>query len=147
VHLDDVDRLARRLIEHHRLDDWQFGFNRRRRSLGLCWYERRRIELSIYFAARHDEAEVRDVILHEIAHALAGPKAGHGTKWRAICRKIGARPERCSDTAMPAGRWRATCPSCRQEFNRIRRPMRNRRYMCPTCGVDKGRLLFARQER
>ena len=144
MRLEDADRLARRLIEQHRLGDWQFGFNRRKRSLGLCWYERRRIELSIHFAARHEEAEVRDVILHEIAHALAGPKAAHGPKWRTICRAIGARPERCSDTAMPAGHWRATCPTCRCEFNRFRRPPRNRRYLCPKCGVEKGRLVFAK---
>ena len=38
------------------------------------------------------EAEIRDTILHEIAHALAGPEARHGARWKAIARRIDATP-------------------------------------------------------
>ncbi len=110
MQLSQVEQLARRLIDQHGLAEWQFGFNRRKRSMGLCWYERQLIELSRHFAIEHDECEVRDVILHEIAHALAGPQAAHGPRWKFVCRAIGARPERCGDAAMPAGRWRASAP-------------------------------------
>ena len=37
-----------------------------------------------------DPREVRDTILHEIAHALAGAKAKHGPAWKAIARRLGA---------------------------------------------------------
>ncbi|HEV2971608.1 MAG TPA: SprT-like domain-containing protein [Pirellulales bacterium] len=140
--LTDVESLALRLMCRHGLRDWKFGFNRRQRSLGLCRYTARRIELSTCFVVAHDEPWIRDVILHEIAHALAGHDAAHGPLWREICRAIGARPERCGNVQMPAGRWRATCPGCRRQFDRIRRPPRNRRYMCPQCGPEVGKLMF-----
>ena len=37
--------------------------------------------------------EVRDTILHEIAHALAGAKARHGPAWKAIAKRLGATPK------------------------------------------------------
>jgi predicted SprT family Zn-dependent metalloprotease len=55
---------------------WGFAFNKQRRGMGLCRYATRTIELSIYLVDRNGLEEVRDTILHEIAHALVGP--GHG---------------------------------------------------------------------
>ena len=124
MQLTDAEGLARRLMGRHGLRGWEFGFNRRKRSLGLCRYTERRIELSTHFVAGHEAPEIRDVILHEIAHALAGHEAGHGPLWRAICNAIGARPQRCGNAAMPAGLWQAICPGCGREFDRIRRPPR-----------------------
>jgi predicted SprT family Zn-dependent metalloprotease len=142
VELTDVEALARRLMRRHGLARWEFGLNRSKRNLGLCRYTLQRIELSAHFVAGHDEPAIRDVILHEIAHALAGHEAAHGPLWRAICRAIGARPERCGNVRMPLGRWLATCPGCCRQFDCIRRPPRNRRYMCPTCGPEIGQLKF-----
>lgn len=139
---NEVVQIAIELMQRYGLDRWQFAFNRRKRTLGLCRYDLRRIELSIHFVAAHDEAEIRDVILHEIAHALAGHKAAHGPRWKTICEAIGARPERCGEAQMPEGRWRATCPRCRDEFSRFRRPLRNRNYSCPRCGPSDGKLSF-----
>jgi predicted SprT family Zn-dependent metalloprotease len=142
VRRSEVEELAIALMRRHGLAQWEFAFNRRKRALGLCRYTLRRIELSSHFALAHDEPEVRDVILHEIAHALAGHGAAHGPRWKSICKSIGARPERCSDAQMPAGRWKAICPACRGEFNRYRRPLRNRTYSCPRCGPTDGKLSF-----
>jgi hypothetical protein len=44
---------------------------------------------------RNGAEEIVDTILHEIAHALVGPRHGHDTVWKAKCTDIGARPERC----------------------------------------------------
>lgn len=147
MRLCDADGLAQRLLREHGLANWNFGFNRRKRSLGLCRYALRRIELSAHFVRWHEELEIRDVILHEIAHALAGHAAAHGARWKAICRQIGARPERCGDAVMPAGRWQATCPGCRRDYSRYRRPLRRRKYHCPQCGPTRGELLFQTEER
>ena len=75
-----AQQCANDLMAEHGLTagGWSFAFNRRKRSLGICNYTGKRIELSSAFVARNDEAAVRDTILHEIAHALAGQKAGHG---------------------------------------------------------------------
>jgi hypothetical protein len=48
------------------------------RRFGTCRYSRKLITLSRQLIELNDQARVLDTILHEIAHALAGPKTGHG---------------------------------------------------------------------
>jgi predicted SprT family Zn-dependent metalloprotease len=134
--------IAVALMREHGLREWRFGFNRAKRTMGLCRHSERRIELSVYFVLANDAANVRDCILHEIAHAIAGARAGHGPKWRRICRRIGAIPERCGEARMPDGGWKATCPRCRREYTRHRRPKRHLIYSCSECGWDTGKLVF-----
>lgn len=139
----EVRHLAESMMQRHGLSGWTFAFNRARRMLGVCRYHTRRIELSRHFVEANDEAAIRDTILHEIAHAMAGPTAGHGPRWRAICRQIGARPTRCDrDAVMPAGRWQAACPKCDKTFHRHRKPLRGRVYSCGVCGPTHGRLRW-----
>ena len=51
--------LAVELLARHGLTDWSFGFNRRKRALGLCRHDRQRIELSVYFVRGNEEAANR----------------------------------------------------------------------------------------
>lgn len=139
----DAARLARDLMDAHGLLDWQFRFNNRKSSLGLCQYHAQRIELSRYLVRDNDEPAVRDTLLHEIAHALAGPDAGHGPRWKAMCRRIGARPERVDcQAAMPKGDWHATCPQCGAAYHRHRRPPGGVTHYCRTCRMDGPALVF-----
>jgi predicted SprT family Zn-dependent metalloprotease len=146
--LRQTAQLAAKLMTEHGLAGWQFGFNRNVRRAGVCRYPTRgrpgRIELSAHFVARNPEAEVRDTLLHEIAHALVGPGHGHDEVWKAKCVAVGARPERCYGEAveMPRGRWRAACPGCGREFDRHRRPPRLTGYHCKGCGPDRGPLVW-----
>jgi predicted SprT family Zn-dependent metalloprotease len=134
--------LAGELLTRHGLRDWTFAFNRRKRNLGLCRYHRKTIELSIFFVDRNDWDEIRDTILHEIAHALVGPDHGHDAVWKAKCLEIGARPERCGQADMPAGRWQARCNGCGQEFSRHRRPRRLKGWFCRACGPERGGFVW-----
>jgi predicted SprT family Zn-dependent metalloprotease len=83
--------------------------------------------------------EVRDTILHEIAHALA-PGDGHGPKWRMTCLRIGARPKRCYDDAsvvsLPrrVARYEMGCVACGWWVGRHRRT--RRKYACKKCRVS-----------
>src|SRR5262249_25115524 len=133
---NEVRKLAIELMAQHGLRDWTFGFNRRKQTLGLCRYEAKGIELSIYFVDQNPIEEIRDTILHEIAHALVGINHGHDAVWRAKAVEIGAKPQRCGRAAMPEGRWRASCGGCGQGFSRHRRPERLRRWCCPAFGPD-----------
>jgi len=141
----DAAQLANQLLEKHGLTDWRFAFNTRKRAMGLCRYEEKRIELSIHFTVQNDEPAVRDTLLHEIAHALAGRAAGHGPRWRKICRQIGASPKRLGEASMPAGQWIATCPSCGHTYERHRRPPSGYHYACGKCGHTRGKLKFQRR--
>jgi predicted SprT family Zn-dependent metalloprotease len=141
----DAQSLALSLLRHHGLNDWTFTWNRRKRSLGLCRYHEKTIQLSVYFVRDNGIEAVRETILHEIAHALAGQPAGHGPAWKAVCRKIGCLPVRCDNGSaiMPFGRWRAECPACGKQYSRHRRPQRKAQYWCRNCGPEKGPVQFA----
>ena len=51
----------------------------------------------------YDEAEVRETILHEIAHARVGASHGHDAVWQAEARRIGSTGRRLVDPHAP---WR-----------------------------------------
>lgn len=142
MRIEEAEVMARRLMDEHGLTDWTFGFDRAKTRAGQCRYGRKAISLSRPLTARHDEAEVRDTVLHEIAHALAGPRAGHGPRWRAKALAIGCSGSRCSSPDAPRveGDWRGVCPSG-HETTAHRRPRRVR--SCGRCsnGFDPTTVL------
>jgi len=89
--LAQVEALALTLIAQH-IPGWTFAFNRQRRTLGLCRYRERRIELSRHHALQGDLAAAETTLIHEIAHALVGPRTAHGPRWKAQMRVLGAEP-------------------------------------------------------
>ena len=112
-------------MARHGLHNWAFTFNRRKRAFGLCDFQSRTIYLSSTLTELNDEAAVRNTLLHEIAHALAGHKAGHGPAWREVARSIGAKPRRCyreDEVKQPPSPYLLVCPSCRGSTPRHRRP-------------------------
>ncbi len=137
-----VRQLALALLARHGLPDWRLAFNRRKRTLGLCRYAAKTIELSLHLVDRNAEAEVRDTILHEIAHALVGPGHGHDAVWKAKAVAIGARSQRCGQADMPRGRWQARCGGCGQGFSRHRKPRRLTGWFCRACGPQRGGLVW-----
>ena len=101
MNLNDAKILAELLIEEHLSGktsfsqgrEWTFAWNNRKRAFGVCSYKHAQIQLSRVITATEEESKVEDTILHEIAHALAGPAAGHGFKWQMVARSIGATPK------------------------------------------------------
>jgi predicted SprT family Zn-dependent metalloprotease len=98
--------------------------------------------------ALNSDEEVRDPILHEIAHAIAGLKNGHNPVWKSICRRIGARPDRLAgeEVEVIQGRYVIHCPCCGSDLARRHRrvnSIRLARSYCRSCGpASKGRLVF-----
>jgi len=91
--LQEVSEQAQSLMNQYGLHNWSFQFNGAQKQLGSCNYTKRQITLSRIVAVHKTAEQVTDVILHEIAHALAGWEAGHGPKWKEIASRLGARPE------------------------------------------------------
>jgi predicted SprT family Zn-dependent metalloprotease len=113
---------------------WTFRYDSAKRRFGVCKFDRKEISLSIHLVRLNSREECEDTVLHEIAHALAGRHAGHGPEWKAACRHVGARPERCytSDAvSAPSGRFEARCPSCITSVSFHRRPQKVR--ACAAC--------------
>lgn len=125
VEPDAVRALARSLLDEHGLTDWRVELDRAKARAGVCRYAERTIGISAPLARLHPEAEVRDTVLHEVAHALAGPEAGHGPRWRAVARRIGCSARRCVAPDVPrvVGAWVGTCPAGHRT-ERHRRPER-----------------------
>jgi len=132
--LSEAATLARKLMNEHGLAHVPFSFNGRKRSLGVCQfrgpfknreYKVAGIALSEKWVPYLSESEVRDTVLHEVAHALAGWEAAHGYKWKAMARKVGANPTRTAETVPDEVRarvgevhakYRATCGGCGQVY-------------------------------
>ncbi|WP_224769444.1 SprT-like domain-containing protein [Nocardioides ochotonae] len=113
VNLVDAYSRAQALVVQHGLAGWQIEFDRAKRRAGQCREATRVISLSEPLTRLHDEAEVVDTILHEIAHALVGTKHGHDEVWRAKAIAIGCSGARCVDEDAPRveGDWVGTCPA------------------------------------
>lgn len=104
---------------------WSFGYDSGKRRAGLCDHTNRRISLSRHMSAIHPIEQSHQVMLHEIAHALAGAKHGHDAHWLRIAEGLGYRNERISstDVARAHARWRGECPNGHEYF-RFRKPTR-----------------------
>ncbi len=116
---------ASALIELHLDASWSFAFDNAKTRAGLCNYNLRRISVSRYLAAKYEDDEIHQVLLHEIAHALAGPAAGHGAAWRSIAKSIGYEGKRLHGGAIAEdlAPWVGTCPAGHVHY-RYRRPSR-----------------------
>lgn len=132
MELSAARSLGLALMADHGLAAWGLEFDQARTRAGICRYGRQVIGLSAPLTLLHDEAEVRDTLLHEIAHALAGPRAGHGRAWRQIAARIGCSAQRClpGDAPRLAGAWVGLCAA----GHRIERHRRPERVMsCAQC--------------
>lgn len=138
MNLEDAENLALTLMEDNGIGNtWSFRFDNAKRRCGACFHSRRTITLSRHFVRLNGEAEVRDTILHEIAHAIAGFKAGHGVLWQRVASLLGARPERCATGVdMPEGNVEGVCaPDCTVRHTRHRMPPKRlaNAYQCNHC--------------
>lgn len=102
MNLYDAEVLANNLLNeaintYQHIDGWRFKWNNRKQAYGVCSYRTRTIQLSKFLTALQDYDDVKDTVLHELAHALAGGRAGHGPVWKAWCLKLGANPQRCTE--------------------------------------------------
>ena len=116
------------------LFEWRAELDKAVRRFGACHYSRKLITFSNDLVALNDQACVLDIILHEIAHALAGPGKGHGPEWKRIARSIGCSAHRCyslTHTVRPPGRFILRCASCGQTIQRVRAPRRP--LACSNC--------------
>jgi predicted SprT family Zn-dependent metalloprotease len=136
MNLHEAKSLAIELMGQHGLlnQGWVFRFDRAVRRFGVCKYGYRVISLSAPLVEANDLENVKDTILHEIAHAIAGPRAGHGYEWVKVCLQIGAKPNRCftsEEVNVPKLKYYAKCGGCGRVFQKARMKKREVKRACP----------------
>ena len=136
------------MMDEHGLHDWTFAWSRSKRALGSTVHNRDdspgKIVLSSYATPYRTQDEVQQTILHEIAHAMCGHKAGHGPRWRATARRIGYRGGATTTApTLPPPPIRAWCPEGEHHLGRPlhRRPAGHDRRTW-TCSKHKARLQW-----
>lgn len=87
--LQEAQALAVDLMRTHLDERWSFAFDHAKRRAGACNHTRKQISLSRYFVSRLDLEEIRQTMLHEIAHAQLGSREAHGAAWQRRARELG----------------------------------------------------------
>lgn len=111
------------LIRLHLDETWSFAFDHAKTRFGQCDHQKKLITISRHLARSADDDDVHQVLLHEVAHAIAGAKEGHGQRWMAIARELGYVGGRTHDSpaATEHAKWLGVCPAG-HEIIRFRRP-------------------------
>lgn len=72
---------------------WSVSMNDHDNHLGECDFDNKSLNFSRTLLSGVNNLQRIDTILHEIAHAVAGPAAEHGPGWKKIAKKLGAVPQ------------------------------------------------------
>lgn len=138
----EAQKIATELMSKHGLIDkgWRFEFNSRKRSLGVCSHSTKKILLSKHFIPLISLSDLKNTILHEIAHALVGVNHGHDYVWRIKAIEIGCNGNRLYKGEVKIeGKYKAVCPVCGKVVYKHRKPTRS--YSCGSCS-DKFDVRF-----
>ncbi|MFH0834477.1 MAG: SprT-like domain-containing protein [Patescibacteria group bacterium] len=145
MNLQSAEILALRLFAQHDLSHWNFKFDRAKRRFGCCNFSTRTISLSKILTELNAPEKVRDTLLHEIAHALVGPRHGHDSLWKKQVRALGGRPAarfRETEVTVPRSKFVAFCPHCQKTFPTFRT---RKNVACRACCREFNRGKFSRK--
>ena len=126
--------LTHLLTKHHLTPLWRPLLDNAKTRAGLTNHTRHTISLSRNFITACSESDLRDVCLHEIAHALVGPNHGHGATWKAKALAIGCTGQRRCAAFTITYRYEISCSlGCRvYRRHRLHGGLLNAR--CRSCG-------------
>lgn len=122
---------------------WSFRWNRKRCYLGLCDYNSKTIQLSMYYVEAGTKEDIFSTIIHELCHSVTGPGVGHGKAWKKACIKFGCKPLRCSKYVDIPAKYTATCSVCNHTYKLNRRKKDMDKLYCGATNC-KSRSFFKR---
>jgi predicted SprT family Zn-dependent metalloprotease len=146
MELTTAKNLAILLMTKHGLllKGWRFEFDNAKRRFGCCAHYNKTIRLSKNLVVLNPESQVKDTILHEIAHALCGSGHGHDWVWKAKAREVGCSDNRCygSHVAQPESKYIAECKGCNTIHKRHKMISGGRVSSCANCSGGKFNTNF-----
>ena len=123
--------LARSEMDKYGLCDWKLELDYAKVRAGACHFTEKKISFSRHFLKNADQLNINDTILHEIAHALVGPKHGHNRVWKNMAKKIGCSAKRCHTLEFSEYKWIRFCTNYCWEQKVHRRKLN---LICKKCG-------------
>lgn len=112
--LFEAEVLAKELISQHN-PGVQFSWSRSKNAFGDYHWSGNIIRLSKVLTPLRPASEVRNTIMHELAHSLTPANTRHGRAWRIQMIKFGLKPESCTKTVADLTQigsyWYGMCPS------------------------------------
>lgn len=132
----NVRKFATDLLEENGLFDWSISFERSLVRAGTCRYLQKSICFNVLFLKSVSVSEIRNTVFHEVAHALAGPTAGHEEKWASICEQLGgnARVVTTIPEVLASSEnydWIGVCPNCNYTHGSVSVPTSV--WVCVSC--------------
>lgn len=132
-----VEDEANALIVEHGLDGWSFHWDNAKLRFGACHFGKNYITISRPLAMVNGESEIRETLLHEVAHAIAGPMHDHDQYWKDVAFSIGANPTRCYDPEVVKEvgdhKYEASCGECGYISKRYRWSKKMGLKYCGSC--------------
>ena len=131
VFFKDFLTLARSEMDKNNLFDWNLELDFAKVRAGACHFNEKKITFSRNFVKNSSEKDIKDTILHEIAHALVGPMHGHDKVWKEMASKLGCSAKRCHILEFSDYKWIRFCTNhCWEQ--KIHRRKSN--LICKKCG-------------
>lgn len=136
--MQQVRALAMQLMDTHGITrlGWKFQFDRAKTLCGQCDYKFKIVSLSRYYASDKTVplSDIKNTILHEIAHVLAGSAALHGPRWKRIARYIGCDGATCNHVWHGAvAKYNIKCDCGAINIQRYRLCSKFKEGVCASC--------------
>lgn len=145
---DEAVKLTKDKLIEFGLTGWKVRVSQDPNSsfLGLCMHMDKCILLNAFHIDIHPWTEVRNTILHEVAHAIVGPGHGHNAIWATKAREIGCdNTMPCSTLDLPSHvidairsgqvvEIEVTERKIEQTVREVHHRVTRLQDMCPECG-------------
>lgn len=111
-HFASMTQMIRGLMNTHGLYDWKYKIDHAQMRAGLCDYMSRTLTFSKYLFLNMEISadQIKNIVLHEIAHAIVGPDAGHTEIWRRKAIEIGCDGNQYHNMMLYPPRAFVSCP-------------------------------------
>jgi predicted SprT family Zn-dependent metalloprotease len=132
-----AEKFIKEKFKEHGLDKmgWKYAFTTTsKRNAGCCKHDLKRLDITVAYVEKATLADIKDTILHEIAHALT-PGHKHDDVWREKAISIGSSGNRTHNVRFSEAKYIQTCPN--ECFNRpmYRKSNAKRTYVCKKCNL------------
>ena len=117
-----------------KLVGWKIALDHALKRLGQTNYNKKLITISKHFlrGPSCNEKKIKNTVLHEIAHVIAGPSNAHNQKWKNIALKIGCDAKIYGTMDLPDAKWLMYCPKSCFKQKYFRKPKTDNK-VCLKC--------------